>query len=49
VGRLLVGGGPVAAAGALAPEQFAFALVLAPALAAAAVTLGYSYWRYQQV
>jgi len=49
VGRLLVVGGPVAAAGALAPEQFAFALVLAPALAAAAVTLGYSYWRYQQV
>lgn len=48
VGRVLVVGGPAAAVGALLPE-YAFVLVLAPAVVAAAVTLGYSYWRYQQV
>ena len=47
VGRVLVAGGPVAAAGALVPD-YALVLVLAPVLVAAGTTVGYSYWRYQQ-
>jgi uncharacterized membrane protein len=47
VGRVFVLGGPVAAAGALVPE-YAFVFILAPALLALAVTVGYSYWRYRR-
>lgn len=47
VGRVLVAGGPVAAVGALVPG-YALGLVLAPAVLAATLSVGYSYWRYQQ-
>jgi len=47
VGRVLVAGGPIAAAGALAP-RYALVLVAAPAVLAAVLTVSYSYWRYQQ-
>nr|WP_272904721.1 SdpI family protein [Halobacterium sp. TGN-42-S1] len=46
VGRVLVAGGPVAAAGVLVPS-YALALAVAPAVLAAAATVGYSYWRYR--
>lgn len=46
VGRVLVAGGPVAAAGVVVP-RYALALAVAPAVLAAAVTVGYSYWRYR--
>ncbi len=46
VGRVLVAGGPVAAAGVVVPH-YALALAVAPAVLAAAVTVGYSYWRYR--
>jgi uncharacterized membrane protein len=47
VGRVFLAGGPVAAAGALVPEYAVVAMV-APAVAAAAVSVGYSYWRYRR-
>lgn len=47
VGRVFVLGGPIAAAGALIPE-YALVLLVAPAMLALAVTVGYSYWRYRR-
>ncbi|MFC3477033.1 SdpI family protein [Halobacterium litoreum] len=46
VARVFEVGGVVAAAGALAPD-YALALVLAPAVLAAVVSVGYSYYRYR--